>query len=89
MVAQHNNAMSDSEHDAGLSFSSDDHEAEYSDLHDSDVEPPVQEMQPSVKVASTTGVKERPTRRKVLPAKFRMDGCVGVDVWSEQTSEFK
>ena len=74
---------------AGLSFSSDDHEAEYSDLHDSDVEPPVQEMQPSVKVASTTGVKEQPTRRKVLPAKFRMDGCVGVDVWSEQTSEFK
>ena len=57
-------------------------------VHDSDVEPLVQEMRPSVKVASTTGVKERP-RKKVLPVKFRMDGYVGVDAFSEQTSDFK
>ena len=58
-------------------------------VHDSDVEPLVQEMRPSVKVASTTGVKERPTRKKVLPVKFRMDGYVGVDAFSKQTSDFK
>lgn len=77
--------MSDSEHDVGLSFSSDEHEG-YSDLHDSDVEPSVQETRSSAQGVST-GAKEQPTRRRVLPAKLRMDGCVGVNAFGEHTSE--
>ena len=76
--------MSDSEHDAGLSFSSAD--GECSDLHsESDVDPPIQETRPSAKAVATAS-KERPTRRKVLPAKLLdglVDGCMG-----ELTSEF-